>query len=435
MLESFISVVDLRGCSIQRANYYQFLSGLYFDTSLEILADWRSPLRTLSISQDPIPEESKRGSFAQPLVFFSLSCISKLVSAHALSQLQTLRLSVPLRPISTHLLEGSSKRLSTWEVVDLSFTRSNIPSLIQLTTRFPNLRHIILDHTYIIRHDTNTPVPPTVEGGPIDHGVDALNQWMSLANSLAVAGLHRSRELEKVIKNAAEEAIKERQSTQGSTANVQDASRHKRGRKGLAAATISLRQASVMSFSSSADLHGNSFWKESSLMDFANNKKIRILPPATSLVSLCSTLSDAHRQGTSPHIDRHKDCAKFAFSKGWQDGIKTLRSVWQRLRVSHEGGLIRLFVFVDSLPKELRVKILESSLDRYVDGGLINMDRLKDLDVGGGKNWSWEWLLGDSGPLSRFPPILCLEGNSRTEQHTSGCGHEASTHFWSDIQT
>lgn len=91
-----------RLCSVQKANYIQFLKGAYFDSALVALSKW-SQLPVLSIVQDPLDLTAvdPRQVFAQPIVFFRLEAISILLhSRTVVHSMHAFRLRIPSRAVA-----------------------------------------------------------------------------------------------------------------------------------------------------------------------------------------------------------------------------------------------------------------------------------------------------------------------------------------------
>ncbi|KAF8167529.1 hypothetical protein B0H34DRAFT_644878 [Crassisporium funariophilum] len=364
---------------VQKATYYQFLKGAYFDSTLLALSRWpSSTLPTISIVQDPLdPNILQKQTFAQPLVFFRLdSCISSLLHSPALApSLTSLRLRIPSRPIARSLsvitAHGSPSDLvkpANIEFLDISTSVVLETELDTLLARLTSLKHIILDGCAILRGDLYEV------------------EWNALGKRCALVGVRRAKEREKALKTWLEERST---ATGGGSAQVIARPKPKPGRKGLSTATISFRDPDPITAPPTSTL---------------NTLKVRVLPPLPTLLSLSTTLSPAIQVDKYPAI-------RAAFEAGWAEGIVQLSVTRARLRTSAGNGfrVMRL------------ASAAETSADdaEYEDGleGLVDVDNTDPEAFG---------MIGEDGSvLDLKVPVLCFSGAKRDAdiKHEDNCGH------------
>jgi hypothetical protein len=87
--------------------------------------------------------------FAQPIVFFALSCVSELACSPAAGSVTHLRLRIPLREVVPSLvLPGPGRSFPSLTHLDLSTTNLRLHlHLPKLLDCFPKLETVVLDHT------------------------------------------------------------------------------------------------------------------------------------------------------------------------------------------------------------------------------------------------------------------------------------------------
>ncbi|KAG6856022.1 hypothetical protein H0H87_008339 [Tephrocybe sp. NHM501043] len=237
---------------VKKATYYQFLKGSYFDSTLLAIAAWppsSKGLPTLSIVQDafipdpndPIPR------FAQPIVFFRLDLhLSVLVHSPASQRSLTfLRVRIPARPIIQSLtvayLHPTDPNPDTnpdpppLKFLDIATCAVSEADVEKLLVRFTCLKHLVLDAcTSLLR-----------SGSPQTSGAE-LDWWFALGRRLALTGVKRAKEREKELK-AWYEARQRTLFPPDMLDDIQEGQQHqeqkrvRKGRKGLATATITLR--------------------------------------------------------------------------------------------------------------------------------------------------------------------------------------------------
>ncbi|KAF9011122.1 hypothetical protein BDQ17DRAFT_1387587 [Cyathus striatus] len=380
---------------VQQANYYQFLKGAYFDSTLRALARWPAgSIPVLSLTQDaPDPKFTTKKTFAQPIVFFQLDpYLSAMLHSPALTHTaSSLRLRIPSRPVARslcfppppHAVENVSevRYIAPLKYLDLSTCGVIETELDTIMIRFKGLKHLVLDKCTVLR-------------GEMREG-----EWSALGKRCAMIGATRAREREKKLKAFLEsQAASLQMHVQVAEGAEQQArpARTRRGRRGLATATISLRdrpeepapRPSVVNLPRSAV------------------PKIRILPPLPSLMTLCMTPSAIIQP------DRYTTL-RAEFETGWAEGIGLLRVGRARLRTSASNG-IRVVRFVDD-----NHEITDQGLD-----GLEDID-IEDEDA-------FDVPVGEDAVGGIPPPVLCFVGGARTAEHAIGCGHSIGWDIWKD---
>ncbi|CDZ98321.1 hypothetical protein [Phaffia rhodozyma] len=224
---------------VNTVSYHQFLSGIYYDTFIDLLASWtvtpaNQPLRSLSLVQDvpprhlvdpraPRPAENNASKedakekervqgkggytghgpfnylsealqsfqpkiFAQPIVFFNTMCITRL-SLSLLTKMTThLRLRIPqkdiISPITTSALSFPSLQFLDVSTSNIRL-HTNIPTLLRT---YPNLQHLIMDHTNLFGF----------LGNDKERGKECCHE---LGRLLVMSGMNRGKEVERSIGN------------------------------------------------------------------------------------------------------------------------------------------------------------------------------------------------------------------------------------------
>ncbi|KAF9511017.1 hypothetical protein BS47DRAFT_1280055, partial [Hydnum rufescens UP504] len=311
---------------VEKATYYQFLKGSYSDSMIELLAGWPgiATLKRISIVQDPLPSGAfaPQTSFAQPIVFHSLTVLRVLSLSPLARGVTHLRLRVPARPVISQLISpGSFPALYALDLSTSSLADAD-QTLPQLVASLPSLRHLILDGCSLNR-----------EG------------WRELGRSCALAGLPKARAREKALSEwiTANKAMSSPTPNDGDALpellppqNVAVARRPRRGRRGLAQSTVSLRSHSPPRRATPILSSSSTSAAAAALLPSA--AKIRILPPVPRLVTLSTTLSPV------PNALKRADWTE-EFESGWASGMDTIRAVWARLRASGRTGTVRVMCF------------------------------------------------------------------------------------------
>ncbi|TDL28042.1 hypothetical protein BD410DRAFT_712972 [Rickenella mellea] len=377
---------------VQRATYYQFLKGAYFDSALSCLSKWpNSTLRSLSVIQDPLDESATRNNrFAQPLVFFSLEPFTALAGASCVARITSLRVRVPSRNISPFIC-APLHPFPGLELLDMSTCNVKAADVETLLASFTKLRHIILDGCSLLRGESRD------------------GEWHSLGKAFALAGVRRAKDKERKIKEwlsslATDERIVGRGVEAQNQAEIlpfEPALRNpRRGRKGVANSTISLRASRIrpMTQPASSDIPVPTTSPEA-----MNSKtKIRVLPPWPSLRSFSTTVL--------AHALAHPQM-QAEFSSGWAAGISQLAATYARLRTSRANG-VRVLRFTDHGTTQNELAVLHD---------LTDADDI--LSVSGGH---------DNMPTKYPGPVLCFGGPSRDCAHVENCGHVAAFAIWDD---
>ncbi|KAF5385216.1 hypothetical protein D9615_001113 [Tricholomella constricta] len=419
---------------VKKATYYQFLKGSYFDSTLLALSAWPpSPqgLPTLSVVQDPFTPDSADmvQRFAQPIVFFRLDLhLSLLVHSQASSaSLKSLRIRIPARPIVQPLtvayLNPNTQNGSTItrvppptiEFLDVSTCSVSEADIEALLIRFRNLQHLILDGcTSLLRG-----------GSPQALGQD-LQWWSALGRRCALAGVKKAKDREKELKAWYETLIRNAIASSNPDAPAADElpepRRTRRGRRGLATATISLRGSTSppRAVPSSSSVPSIALQRTTGKLPVP--PKIHIVPPFPVLRTL--SLFPASTTNTSAAVSPDARIQILAeFEKGWNEGI---RVIWQkRARM----GMTFLRDSVEGAPKARFLKFREG---REEDWGAEEegLEGLEDVGAGGGHMFfRHENMASGLGDV----PVLCLAGRDmEAHGHAGGCGHVSARDIWRD---
>ncbi|KAI0066508.1 hypothetical protein BV25DRAFT_1392841 [Artomyces pyxidatus] len=366
---------------VQQATYYQFLKGAYFDSFLVALSKWPTDLTSLSIMQDPLdPSLAPAKQFAQPLVFFRLDSLSSLTASPFLENLANFRIRIPSRQVSRFLYSQPAS-LPSIDLLDLStcnITETDVKMMLQ---QFSGLRHLILDHSSILR------------------GEQLGGEWALFGKSCAMVGIGRAREREKKLKEwIAAQTVREWDPAPQPVAesSTQRAGRKPRrgGRRGVSTATVSLRASPPK--------------KSKPLPGGKAALKARILPPGPTVRSI-AMMPSAHVLPSAHQAIREE------FERGWSEGLATLTSVRRRLRASCVNGM-RMMRFATLDDDEFATT--EDAYDGLIEVG-VDADELRDLSAD-----------MDVGRC----PVLCLAGPGEREGyvHADGCGHATGWEVWQD---
>ncbi|KAI9057064.1 hypothetical protein FKP32DRAFT_1584592 [Trametes sanguinea] len=383
---------------VQRATYYQFLKGAYFDSTLFALAKWPTPiLPTLSIVQDPLDPTIAPTTFAQPLVFFRLDPLSALAVSPLANTLKHFRLRVPGRPIAAHL-HVALHSYPALEFLDMSTSNVGRQDLAYLLGRMRHLQVLVLDGCPIVSQRTDIQA---------DAGEPFL-QWAELGEAMALSGLARASEREKKLHQWIEAYYLNDPDDEGDTGGKKG-KKSKRGRRGLATATISLRQKSPeRTVEVTRDLPAARVPKR--------HQRIRILPPVPSLRSLATSFP-----GGTLTPDTY-EAVRDEFERGWAEGIARLQKVRLRHWTSWQNGITRIVRFADHGSPEW----LEE--ERYGEQGLVGLVDVLDES---------EFMLNvavneDAALLGQDCPQLCIAGPSRDANHVQRCGHQIGWDLYKD---
>ncbi|KAG1760342.1 hypothetical protein EDD22DRAFT_81932 [Suillus occidentalis] len=353
---------------VMQATYYQFLKGAYFDTTLTALSRWPPyQLPTLSIVQDP-PEPliSSAKHFAQPLVFFRLEPISVLLGSEYISSLMHLRLRIPSRQVS-RFISSIPSSVPALRLLDLSTCNILASDMEGMLIRFHGLQHMILDGCSVARDQSQA------------------TEWNNIGKICATATVRRAKAREKELKTW----LQHNAATATTPAGIpQPAARRIRpGRRGLATATISLREEPTAS--------------EPDVIHVPAGiviPKVRVVPSSPTLLSLCTSASFI--------TDVQHKTIREEFEKGWNEGLVQLAAVKSRLYASWTNGIRMMRITADA------------------SGG--GYDGLEAIE---GEN-AFHSTQDDNESLA--PPVLCLAGPGISGKHVEGCGHNIAWNVWND---
>ncbi|TFK26662.1 hypothetical protein FA15DRAFT_263861 [Coprinopsis marcescibilis] len=395
---------------VTKATYYQFHKGSYYDSTLQALASWpTSKISSLSVVQDLQPKQdstligSSSRSFAQPLVFFQLDkTIANLLRAEDIMEpLKVFRLRVPARPIVRALTsvpfitqnsDGEPVQLPKIEIMDLSTCGVLEGEVDLLLVHFSALKHLILDGCSIL-------------GGQLREG-----EWNSMGKRCAMAGARRAKDCEKALT-----AWYERRSLPVDTGINSDPAaiqagprRARRGRRGLATATISLR-----SRTPDPDDVGPRPPFPSRGPASIHIPKFKILPPLPSLKTLCTTTSASVKVESNLAIVNE-------FEAGWAEGVAQLGVRRARMRETAKNTGTKIFRFVEEATYEpTKDEDWNMILDYAASHGL-ELVETKDYEAFDTPGCA----LGESAKIPI--PVLCLAGSEADSVHVENCGHSVA---------
>ncbi|KAI6136440.1 hypothetical protein F5141DRAFT_1208794 [Pisolithus sp. B1] len=276
---------------VQRATYYQFLKGAYFDTALQALSQWPSHnLPTLSIVQDPLdPEIAQARRFAQPLVFFHFDVLTKLVCSPCFRSASNLRLRIPSRQVAPFLF-NAPQAAPALKLLDLSTCLVRFADVEGLIARFSNLKHLILNGCSITQA----------------HALEG--EWEVFGKMVALGTVKAAKDREKKLKAWLQSNVAYLQTSadgvsEQPTGEQRTGRRIRPGRRGLATATISLRDS-----------------------------------PPTEVVHVV-------QRNTSIPKDEHT--IRTEFQQGWEEGIALLNITRSRLYQSWKNGVRVMYISDD----------------------------------------------------------------------------------------
>ncbi|KAG5335766.1 hypothetical protein C0989_000426 [Termitomyces sp. Mn162] len=451
----------MHNLNVRKATYYQFHKGSYFDSTLLALSTWPKGLPTLSIVQDTFtPDPSDLSPrFAQPIVFFRLALhLSLLIHSPAShASLTSLRIRIPARPIIQPLtiayLHPTVPPISTntntvppppsLDFLDVATCNVSETDIEKLLMHFTRLKHLVLDEC------TNLPRAWSVSSQALG---SELEWWSALGRRLVMAGVKRAREREKELRTWYEENFYRRslrRDEDESQVHVEDEretqiyepKRPKRGRRGLATATITLRGATTSppragpakkpspersrrhgAVSSSSSVSSIPVQNNQDHKSTLPLPKVHVVPPLPSLKSI--SLFPTPGPNTVLMTPEVRVRIKAEFEKGWYDGLRVLWEVrgrmgttFMRRLVENKGKQVegvlrpRFFVFRDQGGQDGEPKGEEREGHEGLDDVLPSEEDIfvrneeTSVDVGG-------------------PPVLCLAGSDvAAGGHEVGCGH------------
>ncbi|KAH9858232.1 hypothetical protein C2E23DRAFT_719416 [Lenzites betulinus] len=382
---------------VQRATYYQFLKGAYFDSTLLALSSWPEPaLPVLSIVQDPLDPSIAPTNFAQPLVFFRLDPLSTLAISPMADDLKHFRLRIPARQIARHL-HSALHSLPALGFLDLSTSNVMGHDVAGILGHLKDLQTLVLDGCPIVSQRIDV---------QLDAG-DPFIQWAELGEAMALAGVARATEREKKLRAWTEAYYAQEIATEAASTSK----KVRRGRRGLATATISLRAPSPeRALQPSRDIPKGRIPKR--------GQKIRVLPPAPTLCSLATSFPGALDAETY-------EAVKDEFERGWAIGVARLQAIRHRHLTSWRNGVSRVLHFADKGSEEWDEE------DEYGEEGLVGLVEVKEegafmLNVAGDGQAQGAARAGYACPL------LCLAGPKRDAAHREGCGHQVGWDIYKD---
>ncbi|KAG8696468.1 hypothetical protein FRC11_000713, partial [Ceratobasidium sp. 423] len=313
---------------VETATYMPFLRGAYFDSTITQLTKWPVTkdhyLRNLSITQDTI-SYATHIRFAQPLAFFSFKPITDLAVSPIGQHIQALRICVPAKPVIDYI--GSTSN-SFPQLIFLDISTTTLPSprpertIGTLLSRLVRLRHVIIDRSA-------GPMPRDSSG------------WETLGRVCALAGVERAKEKEHQIQEWVDRKRQEEAAAQGNAVEgvptpaplaPTPAPRARRGRRGLATATVSLRDPRLTPNASTSS-------SSSSTRD-PTARRIRVVPSPPTL----ETFSTAYAGPSNPSTQQRSDWGR-AFIKGFLGGCATLKKIWERMQ---DSATVRVMRFTDT---------------------------------------------------------------------------------------
>ncbi len=354
----------------------------------------RASLPTISVTQDTLNSTIAPSGFAQPLVFFRLEPLQTLARASYTSTVVNFRLRIPGREIAKYLALHS-RSLPSVELLDLATSNVKQNDISQLMFRLRNLRYLILDGCPLVSQRADAPEAA---------GAEALSQWMSLGKTMACAGIDGTRARERKLKRWLEQNYIAAPQEQATEEQIQPR-RVRRGRRGVATATISLRASPPKTTTRLPSQSGH-----------VNNQtpipRIRILPPVPALHSVTVTAPMISPNG--PEFDTRKEAMRVAFEQGWAEGISMLQNQRAIMRTSWGRGM-RVVQFA---PPDIT---LWEDCRETEDDGEEGLEGLVDLQTGEEFD-----LLDERGPT------LCFAGPDRGINHAAGCAHEVGWRVFKD---
>lgn len=375
-------------------------------------------LPTLSVVQDPNTAQVKQ-RFAQPIVFFRLDLhLSLLVhSPIASASLKSLRIRIPARPVVQPLTvayqnpntpsagAATAALPPSIQILDLStcyVTESDIDALL---VRFTHLEHLILDEC----------TPLLRAGSAMGQELD---WWAALGRRCALTGVRKAREREKALKTWLEALSRNHFAEDEQLNGLAEPRRPRRGRRGLATATISLRPSTSppRSLPSTSSRPAGAINQQRSSIP----PKIHIVPPLPTLhsISLYPTSNITAGPGTRARVLAE-------FENGWNDG---LRVIWEKR--GRMGTTFLRGTTVGVKPRFLKFKKDLSVSSGEVEEGFEDLEDVKSEDE------SIFFLSGDgNGTVTGLinAPVLCLAGPKESvDGHASGCSHSVAWSVWED---
>ena len=353
--------------------------------------------------QDRLDPALAPTNFAQPLVFFRLDPLGELGASPICTNLKYFRLRVPARGVSRHL-HALPQAFPILEFLDMSTSSVTAKDVEGLLGGMSHLQVLVLDGCPIVSQRTDVQL----------HAGEPFLQWMELGKQLAITGLTRANAREKKLKAWTEEyysLVDQRPGDKG--APVPREKKVKRGRRGVATATVSLRQPSP----ERARLAAAGITVPLTRIP-GRDERVRVLPAPPALRSLATGLPG----GGSPEA---QEAARAEFERGWAAGISRLSSVRYRHLVSYQNGISRIVRFAERGSEQW------AELGAHGEQGLAGLvDVCDDASIPLNQNAPRDEAEG-SGRIGDCP-VLCLAGPGRDETHVDGCGHQMGWRLYKD---
>ena len=340
--------------SVDRASYSIFLKGLYFDSGILRLARWpvTPSFKSLSLVQDPIPSfqelvaaamesgsRTPEKAYAQPIVFFKLSCLSTFATSPIAAHISNVRLRVPNRSILTAISTASTggstvipathsaalpKPFPAMEHLDISTTYVDCDAALQgLLKRHPGLFNLVVDRSGLIRfgmaEQTCLEIGKVVASVGISRATEAMKVYRAAARA------QQAQIQAQVRAGRGDDNEHQIESTAQRLANT-EITTNRRGRSSYATERRP-RSVNTAPFAGTSSL--NSMSDALAGLHVSNSIKPVILPSSPSLRSLAC--------GVGPH-----------------EGLEALRSEWEEeFQAGYEEGLDKV------------IQIIEDRLEEY----------------------------------------------------------------------
>lgn len=380
---------------------------MYFDSTLLALSQWpggNGLVPQLSVIQDPLdPSIAPTGKFAQPIVFFGLDPIKRLAISQLSYEVKYLRLRIPARQLSQFLYTVPNS-FPALHFLDLSTSHVAESDVDAILGRFGMLKHLVLDGCSVISQRADL------------EDEERRSLWARLGKNMALAGMKLAREREKKLRewyqqHALQSAMQEMMIQHGAQPvepGYRAPRRPHKGRKGLATATISLRDSPSKST--------NSQPQPSPPPGVIPTRKFRILPPQPQLLTVSLTAPE-YRKSSNSDIRAVYDSTRVEFERGWAEGLAVLASRRRQFLQSWRND-IQIFMFRHHSNNIL--KDGDSGLGTKDELGLQGLVEVKSAE--------------DFAVKEDQCPILCLAGTGRKdiEGHHGRCGHSVAWDVWED---